>query len=273
MNVKGFIGLAVLVCALDVAGADGVPAGATVVEALSSDGATAHVEGQRVWLVVGQEGLERRRVVIPRLCAPVRSIRWMGDESREGIELGPEPGEWVISWKSAPEGQTVLLLELDAAPLLLDACPSAEPAGDGSVMLHAYQAETVGEKLRFEPQWYKNTVGYWAVPTDYAVWQVNIAQPGEYSIAVLQGCGEGQGGSEAVMSLRQGDAVKSSLEFVTVDTGHFQNFRWNHLGALKITEAGEYQLRIEPKRIARGALFDVRAIHLVRQARENDSAK
>lgn len=267
--MKGCIWLGVLMLwAVDVLGAEGVPEGATAVEALTRDGTAAYVEGQTVWLVVGDDALQKRRVVIPRLCAPVRSIHWAHDESRDGIELVPEPKEWVISWKATPDGQAVLVLELDAAPLLPNASPRAEPAGDGSVMLHACQAQTVGEKLRFEPQWYKNTVGYWAVPTDYAGWQLKITQPGEYSVAVLQGCGEGQGGSDAVVSLRQGNDVKSSLEFVTVDTGHFQNFRWNHLGTLKVTESGEYQLRIEAKRIARGALFDVRAIHLVRQARE-----
>lgn len=108
-------------------------------------------------------------------------------------------------------------------------------------MLHAYQASTFGEKLRFEPQWYKNTVGYWAVLNDYATWQFTMDQPGTYSVAVLQGCGQGQGGSDGVMTLRSGDGVTAELPFKTIDTGHFQNFRWNHLGAIDVPDDGKYE--------------------------------
>ena len=85
-------------------------------------------------------------------------------------------------------------------------------------------------------------------------------------MAVLQGCGKGQGGSDAVISLRQDGQVKAELTFQTIDTGHFQNFRWNHLGMIELPAAGTYQLRIDATRIAKVALFDVRTIHLVRQA-------
>jgi hypothetical protein len=183
------------------------------------------------------------------------------------LKFRPEPQEWVFSWKAAPTEASVIEVVFDTPPVLPPDCPKSVPAGDGSVMLHAYQARTSGEKLRFEPQWSKNTVGYWTVPTDYALWNLTIDQPGTYSVAVLQGCGAGQGGSDAVITLRRGDdATRAELPFKTIDTGHFQNFRWNHLGTIDISDGGEYELRIEAKRIANAALFDVRAIHLVRQA-------
>lgn len=133
-------------------------------------------------------------------------------------------------------------------------------------MLHAWQAKTFGEKVLFEPQWYRNTVGYWAVETDYATCDLEIDQPGTFSIAMLQGCGKGQGGSDALVTLRQKDQIIARLPFQTVDTSHFQNFRWSHLGMIGISATGTYQLRIDATRIAKVALFDVRAIHLVRQA-------
>lgn len=225
----------------------------------------------RLWLVLNAKALAEQKAVIPRLCSPIRSIGWSGS-SREEIKFAPEPDEWVFSWKAAAgaEGKPEELaidVVLERPPTLLANAPSALAAADGSVLLHAYQAKTVGEKLRYEPQWYKNTVGYWTVPSDYATWELTIDQPGEFSVAVLQGCGQGQGGSQASLSLRKGDAVVAQLEFTTIDTGHFQNFRWNHLGKLTIDEAGSYQLRLEAKRIAKAALFDARMIHLVRQAK------
>ena len=233
---------------------------------LDRDGVSAFLDGKTLLLKLNADVLKNRKAVISRLSAPVRSIAWQGQAKSE-IKFWPEIDEWVFSWKSKPDSATVIEVVFDKEPVLPVDCRPAKSAGDGSIMLHAYQASTFGEKLRFEPQWYKNTVGYWAVASDYATWKLEIEQPGRFTIAVLQGCGGGQGGSDALVTLRQDEKVKAKLPFKTVDTGHFQNFRWNHLGSIEVSDAGNYELRIEAKRIAKGALFDVRNIHLVRQAK------
>lgn len=251
----------------DVTGQEqGLPKEATLWRPVSGNGVTAYVHQKTLWLQLDASAVKRGKAVIPRLSAPIRSIRWKNQPSAE-LKFWPEPQQWIFSWKTDAAEKSVIEVVFDSKPVLPPDCPRAVPAGDGSVMLQAYQASTFGEKLRFEPQWYKNTVGYWAVPTDYAIWNLTIDQPGTYSVAVLQGCGEGQGGSDAVITLRTGDEVKAELPFKTIDTGHFQNFRWHHLGTIDVSEAGEYELRIDAKRIAKVALFDVRTIHLVRQAK------
>ena len=153
-----------------------------------------HIFGKanRLWLALQPKALEEQKAVIPRLCAPIRSIGWSGDASDE-IKFVPEPDHWVFSWKQpgtreAQEKQAMIEVVFDRPPVLLENSPPASADGDGSVLLHAYQAKTFGEKLRFEPQWYKNTVGYWTVPSDYATWELTIDQPGEFSVALLQGC-------------------------------------------------------------------------------------
>ena len=242
--------------------------------ALSSASVRAELDGATLLLTPKPNAIQARKFTIPRLCSPIRSIQWL-EESDVAIKFWPEPDEWVFSWKKDPSGSRVIKVELDQTPVLLPDCPISEPAGDSSIILHACQASTFGEKLRFEPQWYKNTVGYWTIPTDYATWKLVVGQEGTYSVAVLQGCGAGRGGSDATITLRaikQAEAGQGSsasaikLAFQTVDTGHFQNFRWNHLGFVQIPSTGTYELRIQPDRIAKGALFDVRTIHLVRQA-------
>lgn len=236
---------------------------------ISGDGISASVSGKTIWLQLDANAANSKRAVISRLCAPIRAMHWKGHPDME-LKFVPEPQHWVFSWSTAPSDAPVIEIIFDLPPVLPADCPQAIPAGDGSVMLHAYQASTFGVKLRFEPQWYKNTVGYWAVATDYATWDLTIDQPGAYSIAVLQGCGDGQGGSDAVLTLKQGVQVKAELPFQTIDTGHFQNFRWNHLGMVVVPDAGEHTLQITPRRIAKVALFDVRAIHLVRQAKSSE---
>lgn len=243
----------------------GVPKDATAWHQLNGEGVSAYVYGKRLWLQLDANTLKTRKAVIPRLCAAIRSIQWKGHPKAD-LKIRPAQQAWTFSWKAAPSDSSVIEVVFDSIPLLPPDCPKAIPAGDSSVMLHAWQAKTYGEKILFEPQWYKNTVGYWAIDSDYATWDLEIDQPGTYSIAMLQGCGKGHGGSDAVVSLRQDDQVKAELPFKTIDTGHFQNFRWNHLGMIEVAEAGSYQLRIDATRIASVALFDVRAIHLVRQA-------
>ena len=264
--------VAVLVLAAFAAEANAqrdIPTSAKPWPEVSREGTSASVDGNTLWLKLDSNALKSKAVVMPRLCAPIRSIGWKGQPDA-ALKVRPSQQEWKFSWKAAPTDSSVIEVVFDSTPCMPADCPVATPAGDGSVMLHAWQAKTFGEKILFEPQWYKNTVGYWAIDSDYATWELKIDQPGTYSVAMLQGCGKGQGGSDAVVTLRKGDAVSAELPFQTIDTGHFQNFRWNHLGLLELKESGAYELRIDATRIAKVALFDVRMIHLVRQA---DTAK
>ena len=232
---------------------------------LSSEGVDVHMLESTLWLKLDSKTVQAKKAVIPRVSAPIRSIHFL-NAPKTAIKFWPEQEEWVFSWKQSPPQAAVIEVVFDRTPVLPSDCPEARPAGDNSIMLHAYQASTFGEKLRFEPQWYKNTVGYWTVASDYATWKLQVTEPGTYSVALLQGCGKGQGGSDAVITLAKDSDVKAELPFKTVETGHFQNFRWNHLGHVELNETGSYLLRLDAKRIAANALFDVRMIHLVRQA-------
>ncbi|QEG00448.1 hypothetical protein Mal15_45180 [Stieleria maiorica] len=245
---------------------DGLPAQAKWMPGLSGDDLNVYRDQQTLWLHPTQTSLQARRANLPRLCAPIRSLGWNRGQETELVFV-PEPDHWRFTWKAAVASEAMIKMVFDGDPVLPEKVSPTGPAGDASVMLHAHHASTFGEKLRYEPQWYKNTVGYWTIPADYATWDFKLDEPGRYSIAVLQGCGEGQGGSDALISIRDGTSTVAELSFQTIDTGHFQNFRWNHLGDVTVANEGTYQLRIDAKRIAKGALFDVRAIHLVKQAK------
>lgn len=238
---------------------------ATKIESLSSEDVAVYGQGKTLSLVPGAEAMSAKKLSIPRLCAPLKSMGWKGHPKRE-LKFTPEIDHWVWSWSEATQGDVIEVV-LDGEPVLLSELESIQPAADGTLMLPACFAKTFGEKLRYEPQWFKNTVGYWTGPKDYAEWSVTIAEPGQYAVAVLQGLGAGQGGSEAALSLRQGDVVKREIAFEPAETGHFQNFHWVHLGMIEVIQAGEYQVRIEPRKIAKAALMDVRGVHLGKQAK------
>lgn len=234
--------------------------------ALSNDGCNTFRDGRTLWLIPTDGALRTRQCSIPRLCASLTSVGW-NHKTELAIKFKPEPERWDFSWQKPPAGNTRIKVVFETEPKLPAQITPARPAADGSIMLHANQAMTFGDKLRFEPQSFKNTVGYWTVPADYVTWSLKIDEPGDYSVAILQGCGDGQGGSDALLSLRDDDLVVSELPFRPIDTGHFQNFRWNHLGQISVKQSGTYQLRIHPTRIAKAALCDIRSVHLVKQAK------
>ncbi len=258
-----------------------------------SPGVTAFRGDDRVVLEI--EATVPGAVHIPRLAAPWRSAHWEIDEAADAsqgkIQVHPEPDHWVVRWSDRPKQAKRLVIELDAAPRLLAELEPVAPVADGSLLLPAHLARVWGEKLRYEPQPFKNTVGYWVIPTDRAEWSFTLDRPGKFNVAILQGCGVGQGGSRAAMEFRRlttapddrasdvagtetgspqtigrapGNAVdQGRVRFEVRETGHFQNFQWRHLGTVEL-QVGTYVLVLHPEQIAKNALMDVRAIHLVR---------
>ena len=205
-----------------------------------------------------------KSVLIPRVYASLRQVIWKGAGSSEKLTVYSEPDHWVIRWTKAPTGAKAIELQFDTRPELGDEVDVIGQRGDGRLDLHAYQANTIGEKLRFEPQVHKNTVGYWVNSKDFATWTILVKRPGRFNVGILQGCGAGAGGSVASLSIRNGAQTVEQLEFAVEETGHFQNFVWRTVGVIEIPQAGRHTVRLQPKKIKKIALMDIRQIQLVR---------
>jgi lysophospholipase L1-like esterase len=145
-----------------------------------------------------------------------------------------------VSLRPAPEGK----------PITQDA--------SGAFTLLARDATTHSVMLRYEPTTNKNCLGYWVDPNDWAEWEFTLAKPGSFEIEVWQGCGKGQGGSDALVEI--GDR---KFEFVVEETGHFQNFVPRRIGRVDLLEPGTYSLAIRAKRKQAGAVMDVQKIRLL----------
>ena len=196
---------------------------------------------------------------IPRVCASLRRAYFEGMPDQL-VDVHPEIEYWEIRFRGeAPTSHVIL--EFDSYPALLSEAMPTKQAGDGTLTLRCSQGRVRGEKLRFEPQPHKNTIGYWAVAEDTVTWPIQISQPGEFNVGVLQGAGD-KGGGIAKVSLLENGKVVDSFDFDVEVTGHFQNFRWQHVGSLSATKAGQYGLKIEAVKIDQVALMDVRQVHL-----------
>jgi hypothetical protein len=197
-------------------------------------------------------------------------VAWLGHAPDDSLSLKIEQTQWIVQWRKRPTAASVIVLTFDANPKLMSEVKPILASGDGGIYLPASQATTSGDKIRYEPQTFKNTVGYWVGKQDFAQWKFEAVRPGKYNVGILQGCGVGQGGSRARLSVTDSAADSAAdqektaiLEFEVLETGHFQNFQWRHLGSIEIDQAGTQSLKLEPVEIKKNALMDVRAIHLV----------
>lgn len=166
-----------------------------------------------------------------------------------------------VRWPN-PAGNAALHVR---AVTLAPACEGAPPRqdADGSVLLHGRDATILGTTLRWEPADSKQTLGFWTRPTDAAEWTFVIDKPGTFDVEVLQGCGTGQEGSEMRIDVDPGGPKATAMAFTVDDTGGFQAFRPRTAGRVTLESAGDHLLRVQPRRIAKGAACDIRQIRLL----------
>ncbi len=162
------------------------------------------------------------------------------------VELGRQLHAWQNSVKAQWPTQNPSFMN-----------PSVKPSPDGSIVLHARDAFVHGRNLLYEPQAYKDTLGYWTLLDDWAHWDFEVTAPGRYRLEVLQGCGKGSGGAEVVFAVGE-QTSKLTVE----DTGHFQNFVRRQLGDFELT-AGAHQLTVKPQTKPGVAVMDLREVRFV----------
>ncbi len=251
----------VVCCSANIAIAEDLPATAAAVTGLTLSDLDVRQDQNRLYFVVPAGKSTPAKINLPRLGNVVKSIRWIG-ENNATMQVKSEPTEWSIDVSPQPANSaTVIVAELDAPVELFNKTITArQDKSSGIILLPAKYATTHGEKLRFEPQPHKNTVGYWANEKDFAEWTFLSDKAGEYEIDILQGCGKGHGGSQVKLQV-----ADQSLDFVVEETGHFQNFIWRTLGRIKLAANDAEEpttLTLTPLTKPGGAVMDVRAIRL-----------
>jgi arylsulfatase A-like enzyme len=133
--------------------------------------------------------------------------------------------------------------------------PLVTPAA-GDIRLHARDAHTHGENLRYEPQPNKNVLGYWTDAVDWAEWEFEVLAPGKYEVEVQQGCGQGSGGARVAVIVN-----RQTLTFTVQETGHFQQMILLPIGEVGLT-AGKHTLAVKPQTKPGAAVMDLRRIVL-----------
>jgi len=128
---------------------------------------------------------------------------------------------------------------------------------DGTIELHAKNATTFAETMRYEPKDEKNCLGFWVNQDDWAEWEFDLTSPGKFKLEVVQGCGGDNAGSEVAV-LVNGKVVKFKVE----DTGGFQNWKTRNLGIVELARIGENKLAVKPLSKTGKAVMDIQKIML-----------
>jgi hypothetical protein len=129
-------------------------------------------------------------------------------------------------------------------------------AAEGDIRLHAVDARVQGERLRYESEPRKRTLGYWTSTNDSAAWPCQVKKAGRFEVELLYGCGSGSGGAEVVVEIG-GEKVG----WVVQETGHFQQFVARTIGEVNL-DAGPQTLRISATKKPGAAVMDLRRVVL-----------
>jgi len=130
----------------------------------------------------------------------------------------------------------------------------------GGITLLASESKPHGKRIRYEPETFKNVVGYWTEQDDWVEWPITITKAGNYRVEFHCGCGSGNGGS--LVEVEIDPLTPQTLEWKVRETGHFQNIIIEPLGVVKL-EAGTGVLKVRPKTKAAAAVADIRQIQLI----------
>jgi arylsulfatase A-like enzyme len=133
--------------------------------------------------------------------------------------------------------------------------PLVTPAA-GDIRLHAKDARIHAKTMRYEPEPHKNVLGYWTNADDWAEWDFDVAEAGEYEIEVQQGCGNGSGGAEVAI-----EVGGQTVTFIVQETVHFQHMIQRVIGKVQLP-AGKHTLAVKPQSKPGAAVMDLRRIVL-----------
>lgn len=199
---------------------------------------------------------------------PWKLIEFYEAGRRELFNLERDPGENNNLAPDEPKRVAAMAARLDAwrkearvqtMPPNTNYKPNP-PGPRGIITLHGKTAEVTGKMLRFEPLPHKQTLGFWVVKEDAAWWEFTLETPGEYQVEILQGCGNGSGGSELEISVDD-----QKVKHKVVETGGFQEFRPFVVGNIKLEGPGKKRLDLKALSKPGPAVGDVRQIRLLPQ--------
>jgi putative heme-binding domain-containing protein len=133
--------------------------------------------------------------------------------------------------------------------------PTVIKPADSRLRLRADSAEIRGDQIAFEPD-FKN-IGMWHGVNDTAEWRIELPKAATFDVYLDYACDAGSAGNELLL-----ESGESAMKWKVESTGAWSQYRNVKIGTIKLA-AGEGRIVVRPAGTLRGALIDLRTVHLV----------
>jgi putative membrane-bound dehydrogenase-like protein len=133
--------------------------------------------------------------------------------------------------------------------------PAEIAASDNALTLPAARAYVYGDQITFEGDF--KDIGYWHTATDHVVWRVRLEKSAAFDVYLDYACDAHSGGNAFALG-----GAEPTLRGKIATTGGWDQYRLAKIGTVKLP-AGASRLTFRPEGPVRGALLDLRTIHLV----------
>jgi putative membrane-bound dehydrogenase-like protein len=198
------------------------------------------------------------------------SITLREQEGRQHVLLRADLEQLTSTGKSLmPEGLEKDLTKQDLADLIAYlSAPRRAPkrfAGNNPVTLRvaggacallATSAAIYGNEIVFE-QPFQN-VGCWHGGDDHVVWTVEVEKESTFDVWLDWSCASAVAGNTWVL-----EGGKGPLRGKVAGTGGWDRYQMHKVGTLTLPAAGTHRLTFRPDGPVRGALLDLRGVHLL----------
>jgi alpha-L-fucosidase len=189
---------------------------------------------------------EDRRLAIRSLAAAAGRV--------SGVTLLGHAGD--LPWSQTADGLIITLPEKkpcehayalkvlgdDLEPVPLPKSETAvRPGHDGRIVLAASEAEMHGNTPQYEHDGEKDQIGFWGDPKDFVFWNLTVAKPGNYSVAVTYSCSPGSEGSRFTV-----EVADQKLLGTSQPTQSWSTYRTESLGKVALAKPGVFTLAVKP---------------------------
>ena len=179
------------------------------------------------------------------------------DELRAtGKSLMPEGMEKDLSHQAVAD----VIAFLKSLPATSKSCDGNSPAVvkpvEGRVVLPASAAAIFGDQITFERPF--GNIGYWHGLQDHVAWTVELPQAAEFDIYLEGACDTASAGNRYRLEIGE-----QSLTGRIYSTGGWDKYRASKIGTISL-KVGTHRVVVRPdSEVIRGALVDLRGLHLV----------
>ena len=195
-------------------------------------------------------------LIVPGLMNEITDARLLATGEELPVRRVNEHAVSVDVSTAAPDrAATVIALRIVGEPNVV-AVPIVQEA-DGSIMLHAVDAELRGKALRLEVIGGRENIGYWTDEDNAVAWTFDVHTPGAYALSFELSCEPAAAGNTCEV-----EVAGEEFRFTVPATDGWHDFRRIDIGTLRIDKPGRHKLTVEPTGKFSGALMNLRSVQM-----------